>query len=134
MDAQEAGIQLENRRRIIARANRLLYDESDRIKSLHTKMQLSDTLAEREAQVQLKDELNRLEQIREERFLEMDKHNYRKMLERELRERVELEDKQRECTKVGFALFPGHCPLPLPFLDRFSLWFMVWSEQLCFAM
>lgn len=89
-----------NHRRIIARANRLLYDQSDRIKSMHSKMQLSDTLAEREAQVQLKDELNRLEQIREERFLEMGKHNYRKMLERELRERVELEDRQRECTKV----------------------------------
>ena len=68
LDEQEASLQLENRKRVIARANRLLYDESDRIKSFHSKMQLADTLAEREAQVNLKDELNRLEQIREEHF------------------------------------------------------------------
>ncbi|CAD7941245.1 unnamed protein product [Amoebophrya sp. A25] len=100
LDDQEAEIQLENRKRIIARANRLLYDESDRIKSFHSKMQYSDTLAEREAQIQLKDELDRLEQIREERFLEMDKHNYRKMLERELREKVEYDDKLGKATAV----------------------------------
>merc|ERR1712023_217729 len=86
LDEEEAKIQLENRKRIIARANRLLYDESDRVKSFQSKMQLCDVLAEREAQVNLKDELDRMEQIREERFLEMDRHNYRKMLERELRE------------------------------------------------
>mmetsp|Transcript_1272 Transcript_1272/g.2822 ORF Transcript_1272/g.2822 Transcript_1272/m.2822 type:complete len:473 (+) Transcript_1272:153-1571(+) len=100
VDEEEANIQLENRRRIIARANRLLYDESDRMKSFHSKMQYSDTLAEREAQVQLKDELGRLEQIREERFLDMEKHNYRKMLERELREKMEYEDKLGKATVV----------------------------------
>ncbi|CAD7956081.1 unnamed protein product [Amoebophrya sp. A120] len=100
LDEQEAAIQLENRRRIIARANRLLYDESDRMKSFHSKMQYSDCLAEREAQVQLKDELSRLEQIREERFLDIEKHNYRKMLERELREKMEYEDKLGKATVV----------------------------------
>ena len=42
----------------------------------------------------------RLEQIREERFLEMEKHNYRKMLERELREKIEYEDKLGVATKT----------------------------------
>jgi len=61
------------------------------MKSFHSKMMLCDVLAEREAQVNLKDELNKLEQIREERFLEMERQNYRKMLERELTEQQQRE-------------------------------------------
>merc|ERR1712224_117406 len=53
---------------------------------------LCDVLAEREAQVNLKEELSKLEQIREERHLEMERGNYRKMLERELREKEEREE------------------------------------------
>merc|ERR1719217_1143784 len=92
IDAEEASIQLEQRKHTIDRANKLLYDESDRMKSFHSKMMLCDVLAEREAQVNLKEELNKLEQIREERFLEMERQNYRKMLERELREKEEKEE------------------------------------------
>jgi len=100
VDEEEARIQLGNRKKIIQRANRILYDEADRVKSFQSKMQLCDTLAEREAQTQLKEELDRLDQIREERYLEMDKHNYRKMLERELREKVEFEDKKKKATGI----------------------------------
>merc|ERR1719386_102838 len=92
VDAEEAKIQLEQRKATIDRANKLLYDESDRMKSFHSKMMLCDVLAEREAQVNLKEELSKLEQIREERHLEMQRGNYRKMLERELREKEEREE------------------------------------------
>jgi len=92
IDAEEAKIQLEQRKATIDRANKLLYDESDRMKSFHSKMMLCDVLAEREAQVNLKEELSKLEQIREERHLEMERGNYRKMLERELREKEEREE------------------------------------------
>jgi hypothetical protein len=92
IDAEEAKIQLEQRKHTIDRANKLLYDESDRMKSFHSKMMLCDVLAEREAQVNLKEELSKLEQIREERHLEMERGNYRKMLERELREKEEREE------------------------------------------
>ena len=43
----------------------------------------------------LKEELGKLEQIREERYLEMEKASYRNMLERELRK--ELEDGIATC-------------------------------------
>eukprot|EP00929_Paragymnodinium_shiwhaense_P021063 TRINITY_DN13843_c0_g1_i1.p1 TRINITY_DN13843_c0_g1~~TRINITY_DN13843_c0_g1_i1.p1 ORF type:complete len:471 (-),score=205.12 TRINITY_DN13843_c0_g1_i1:121-1533(-) len=87
VDAEEAKIQLDQRKATIDRANKLLYDESDRMKSFHSKMMMCDVLAEREAQMSLKGELKKLEQIREDRFLEMEKQNYRKMLEREMKEK-----------------------------------------------
>jgi len=87
IDAEEAKIQLEQRKATIDRANKLLYDESDRMKSFHSKMMLCDVLAEREAQQNLKEELVKLEHVRDDRFLEMEKQNYRKMLERELKEK-----------------------------------------------
>jgi len=92
VDAEEAKIQLDQRRSTIDRANKLLYDESDRMKSFHSKMMLCDVLAEREAQISLKEELKKLEQIREDRFLEMEKQNYRKMLEREMKEKETKEE------------------------------------------
>eukprot|EP00933_Yihiella_yeosuensis_P006462 TRINITY_DN111165_c0_g1_i1.p1 TRINITY_DN111165_c0_g1~~TRINITY_DN111165_c0_g1_i1.p1 ORF type:complete len:480 (+),score=164.14 TRINITY_DN111165_c0_g1_i1:99-1538(+) len=92
VDAEEAKIQLDQRRATIDRANKLLYDESDRMKSFHSKMMMCDVLAEREAQVGLKNELKKLEQVREDRFLEMEKQNYRKMLEREMKEKETREE------------------------------------------
>merc|ERR1711920_407029 len=59
-------------------------------------MGVCDMLSEREAQVGLKSELKKLEDIREDRFLEMEKQNYRKMLEREVKEKQTKE----ELTKI----------------------------------
>merc|ERR1719389_1610836 len=95
VDAEEAKIQLDQRKKTIDRANKLLYDESDRMKSFHSKMMVCDVLAEREAQVALKDELKKLEHVREDRFLEMEKQNYRKMLEREMKEKETKEELSR---------------------------------------
>lgn len=95
IDAEEAKIQLDQRKATIDRANKLLYDESDRMKSFHSKMMVCDVLAEREAQVSLKDELKKLEHVREDRFLEMEKQNYRKMLEREMKEKETKEELSR---------------------------------------
>jgi len=100
VDAEEAKIQLDQRKATIDRANKLLYDESDRMKSFHSKMMLCDVLAEREAQVGLKNELKKLEQIREDRFLEMEKQNYRKMLEREMKEKETKEELSRIAAKA----------------------------------
>jgi len=95
IDAEEAKIQLDQRKNTIDRANKLLYDESDRMKSFHSKMMVCDVLAEREAQVSLKDELKKLEHVRDDRFLEMEKQNYRKMLEREMKEKETKEELSR---------------------------------------
>merc|ERR1712039_574654 len=96
----EVKIQLDQRKATIDRANKLLYDESDRMKSFHSKMMMCDVLAEREAQVTLKGELKKLEQIREDRFLEMEKQNYRKMLEREMKEKETKEELSKIAAKA----------------------------------
>merc|ERR1711920_811688 len=100
IDAEEAKIQLDQRKATIDRANKLLYDESDRMNSFHSKMMLCDVLAEREAQVSLKGELKKLEQVREDRFLEMEKQNYRKMLEREMKEKETKEELSKIAAKA----------------------------------
>merc|ERR1711920_493617 len=56
--------------------------------------------AEREAQTGLKDELKKLEQVREDRFLEMEKQNYRKMLEREMKEKETREELSKIAAKA----------------------------------
>merc|ERR1719497_151643 len=61
---------------------------------------LCDVLAEREAQMSLKGELKKLEQIREDRFLEMEKQNYRKMLEREMKETEMKQELSRIASKA----------------------------------
>merc|ERR1719198_2783921 len=61
---------------------------------------MCDVLAEREAQLSLKGELRKLEQIREDRFLEMEKQNYRKMLEREMKEKETKEELSKIAAKV----------------------------------
>merc|ERR1712187_159671 len=100
MGAQEEKIQLAARKSTIDRANKLLHDASDRMQSFHSKMMLCDVLAEREAQVSLKDELKKLEQVREDRFLEMEKQNYRKMLEREMKEKETREELSKIAAKA----------------------------------
>merc|ERR1719277_2783754 len=99
-DAEEAKIQLDARRATIDRANKLLHDESDRMKSFNSKLMHCDVLAEREAQLALKDELKKLENVREDRFLEMEKQNYRKMLERELKEKGTKEELAKIAAKA----------------------------------
>ena len=44
IDRQEALIKAENRRIQIERANKMLYDETDRVKSFHCKLLLSDVI------------------------------------------------------------------------------------------
>merc|ERR1719428_386400 len=70
------------------------------MKSFHSRMMFCDVLAEREAQVSLKTELKKLEHIREDRFLEMEKQNYRKMLEREMKEKGTQEELARLTAKA----------------------------------
>merc|ERR1719210_805508 len=48
----------------------------------------------------LKSELNKLEQIREDRFLEKEKQNYRRMLEREMKEKETREELNSMASKA----------------------------------
>ena len=49
IDREEAALQAEKRRFAIERANKMLYDSTDRVKSLHSKLMLADVMEERSA-------------------------------------------------------------------------------------
>ena len=61
-------------------------------------MMHSDVLAERDNQIRIKQELNRLERIREEKYTQMMKHNHERLLERE-----EVERKEAALKKIAVA-------------------------------
>lgn len=100
MDKAEARLQVEKRKQKIMEANKKLYDESDRMKTFNSKMMVSDVMCERASQVRLGQSLQKLEQLREQRYLEMDKQNYRKMLEREVNESHTADVKAKEVAAI----------------------------------
>ena len=54
IDTQEAELRAEQRRIQIERANKILFDETDRVKSFHSKMLLSDVMKENEQLVEVR--------------------------------------------------------------------------------
>lgn len=79
IDAEEEALQKEKRRLAIERANKILYDETDRVKALHSRLMLSDVLKEREAQIALKGKMMASEEEDEKEWVEKQKHLLRKM-------------------------------------------------------
>merc|ERR1712028_313617 len=53
IDKEEAAIQGEKRRMAIERANKMLYDDNDRVKAFHSQLLMSDVMKEREAQIEV---------------------------------------------------------------------------------
>lgn len=54
VDAMEYELQVQARTQAIERANKHMHDATDQVKAFHAKMQLCDTIQEREAQQALK--------------------------------------------------------------------------------
>uniref|UniRef100_A0A6S8NDH6 Trichohyalin-plectin-homology domain-containing protein n=2 Tax=Dunaliella tertiolecta TaxID=3047 RepID=A0A6S8NDH6_DUNTE len=69
-DALEATLQAENRRVQIERANKVLFDETDKVKTLHGKMLESDAIKENEALVAYKKQIAVLRKAQDAAFVE----------------------------------------------------------------
>ena len=93
MDKQEAERRAELRRQHIARANKKLFDDTDRIKAFHSRLLLSEVLHEREAQIEYKKEMSKLHARREKVFVERSKEA---LEEAESRELLKLQDAQKK--------------------------------------
>jgi len=91
IDAEEEALQAEKRRLAIERANKMLYDSTDRVKSLHSKLMLADVMEERERQIELKAR-NRVRQIEnDERWYQKQQDAIRRMdAEEDLRDEEEM--------------------------------------------
>jgi hypothetical protein len=68
IDRQEALIKAENRRLQIERANKMLYDETDRVKTFHSALMMSDVMQERENQIRYKAKLKQVVQRQDDEF------------------------------------------------------------------
>merc|ERR1719217_939619 len=100
IDREEEALQAEKRRLAIERANKMLYDSTDRVKSLHSKLMLADVMEERERQIDLKARLRLREVEAEERWYQKQQDAIRRMdAEEDLRDEEEMV-KRAEVGKV----------------------------------
>jgi len=99
IDKEEEALQAEKRRLAIERANKMLYDSTDRVKSLHSKLMLADVMQERERQQELKKMLAEKELAEEERWYQKQQEAIRRMdAEEDLRDEEELLKRQEVAT------------------------------------
>lgn len=70
VDRDEAELRAEARRIQIERANKILFDETDRVKGFHSKLLLSDVMKENEGQVVQKKGMAVLRRAQEAAFVE----------------------------------------------------------------
>jgi len=91
IDKEEEALQAEKRRLAIERANKMLYDSTDRVKSLHSKLMLADVMEERERQIEVKQHMRMREVEADERWYQKQQHAIRRMdAEEDLRDEEEM--------------------------------------------
>lgn len=73
VDKQEAELRAEQRRLQIERANKILFDESDRVRSFHSQLQKADVIQENEALIDFKKQIGVLRKAQEAAFVEQQK-------------------------------------------------------------
>lgn len=69
-DKAEALLRETRRREQIERAQKMLFDESDKVKALHSRVLLSDVIAEREKQMEYKKRIVSIRKEQEQEYIE----------------------------------------------------------------
>jgi len=114
LDDEEATFQAEKRRAAIERANKMLFDDSDRVKGYHGTLLVSDVLKEREGQMEyrkkwqelIKEQESQYKTIEEARIKAYDEEEKRKAEIRALKamEEARINQEQLEASRKRFAL------------------------------
>ncbi|KAG1654272.1 hypothetical protein FOA52_007942 [Chlamydomonas sp. UWO 241] len=73
IDKGEAALRAEERRLQIERANKILFDESDRVRGFHSTLQKADVIQENEALIGFKKQIGVLREAQESAFVEQQK-------------------------------------------------------------
>ncbi len=76
LDRQEAEIQAMQRKDAIERAQRMLYEDSDKVKTFSSGMLLSDVLEERQAQIELAQKKRQIEAAEDEEWFELQQRQW----------------------------------------------------------
>jgi len=100
IDREEEALQAEKRRLAIERANKMLYDQTDRVKALHSKLLLCDVMAERERQIALKKTINQRAAIDDARWYAKQQEAIRRMDAEEDAREAEQAAKKEAIAKV----------------------------------
>merc|ERR1711988_1682299 len=100
IDREEAAIAGEKRRMAIERANKMLYDDNDRVKNFHSNLMLSDVLKEREAQIEVNRQKKKNERRREKYWAEIQKDA---MDEYDRKEKDKRQEEVRRKNEVSVA-------------------------------
>ena len=96
----------EKRRMAIERANKMLYDDSDRVKSFHANLLLSDVLKEREAQIEVTRQKKKNERRRDKYWAEMQTEA---MTEYDFKEVEKREEEKRRKHEVTIRRMYAQC-------------------------
>ena len=97
LDRQEAEIQAQKRKDAIERAQRMLYEDSDKVKTFSSGMLLSDVLEERQAQIELAQQKRQAEAAEDEEWFELQKKQWT------AHDAREAEQEQLRVQKIGQA-------------------------------
>lgn len=95
IDREEAKFQQAKRKEAIDKAKTQQYYQTDRVKSFHAAMMLSEVLKERDAQVAMKQKLRDLQQQREEKLGSYHDVDYKEAMEREDREKTHARQQRK---------------------------------------
>jgi len=96
IDKEEAAIQGEKRRMAIERANKMLYDDNDRVKSFHSALLLSDVMKEREAQIEVTRQRTKNERRRDKHWAMMQDEAIEEYDRKEIDKKTEVQRKRYE--------------------------------------
>ena len=114
IDREEEALQAEKRRLVIERANKMLYDSTDRVKSLHSKLLLTDVYQEREQQVKLKSKLKQREEVDKARWHQKTQQAIRRMDAEEDQRDEEEAAKRAEVARIRTEQVQLPSPRPSP--------------------
>lgn len=93
MDKKEAELQKSRRMASIERANRLLYDQTDKMKNLRSQQLYADVLEDRFLQIEEKKMLKEMEDARDEKYLRIQQQL---IVEGDRKEEAEAEKRQQK--------------------------------------
>ena len=96
IEKEEAEIKAKQRAVAIQRANKIMHDHTDSVRKLHSTLLHSEVMAEREKQIAVKEEMKRLDRLREEQWEMQLADNIRALELREAREKADRDRKNAE--------------------------------------
>ncbi len=83
VDLEQAKFKAEQRRRVIEKANKQLYENNDKVRGFQSKLLLVDALAEREVQIELKNQINEIDKIRDKMYADQALETLKRLQEQE---------------------------------------------------